>query len=235
MRFAYPKQTQFGRHVAKSKIYAMAKPSTRVQSLFKTQVKRITWQHKLATSTLNLPSSQAVPEIQVFHIQLNETKLDDQVLQTIDRAIPLPIVFEVEQAPGPKAQAAMVAAYKRPSEADSTKWVTSAHQWGPWHPIDTPRQTLPSALDLESLYTRLLEPLVTVQPRAELPPEPEPTQTAIADKFVLAEAIDKQTRLVTKLQAKVRNTKQFNKQVAVNAELRQAMNDLQAMQQAAQN
>lgn len=244
MRFAYPKQTEFGRVVPKTKIYQAAKANTRTQDLFVDQIKRLVWQNKLASETLNLPASAAVPEVQVFRVELHGKAVSEQVLATIDRAIPLPLIFEIVQVPDPNpdvgggGRVASVAAHKRPSEADGAKWVTSSYRWGPWVAGDIPRLPLPQALDLETLYARLLEPLVAAslgddQPASTAPSNSDTPPVPIAEQIAAAEAVERQQKLVARLAAKVRNTKQFNKQVAANAELRQALNELEALKQAA--
>jgi Domain of unknown function (DUF4391) len=48
----------------------------RVKKLFVQQVEQIVWQFKLAPETINLPARPAVPEIQVFAIQLKTPELN---------------------------------------------------------------------------------------------------------------------------------------------------------------
>jgi len=55
----------------------------------------------------------------VFRIVQRLPTLDREVLRAIDRAIPFPLVFELTH----EDQVQLVAAYKRPSEADATRWV----------------------------------------------------------------------------------------------------------------
>ena len=117
--FDYPKSAAFGRVLPKNKIYEHGSPSTAVKDLFVRQVERIIWQYKLAPETINLSSTRAVPEIQIFRIDLRTGELKQDVLYCIDRAINFPIIFELHY----EEQIKSIAAYKRPSEADSSKWV----------------------------------------------------------------------------------------------------------------
>ena len=231
MRFAYPPQTAFGRVIPKAKIYAAAKASAKTQALFVAQVTRLVWQNKLATETLNLPATNAVPEVQVLRLEMRGPRLDDQVLATIDKAIPLPLIFEVVRAADPahpSETVATMAAHKRPNAADPAKWVTSAYLWGPWEEASAARLPLPQALDLEVLYTRLLRPLLA-HSMGEAVDDRALHDAPLADQIAAAEAIEKQRKRIVRLRAKVRTTRQFNKQVAINADLRQALKDLKML------
>ena len=105
---------------------------------------------------MNLAATKAVSEIQVFGIGLRNGKLDEDVLRAIDRAIPFPLIFELSWSGKRKA----VAAFKRPSDADSTKWVVSAYFATDWASDDAPRRPLPVALNLGGLYDGLLTALM---------------------------------------------------------------------------
>ena len=85
--FDYPKAAAFGRVVPKSRIYEHAGASTALRDLFVTQVDQIVWKYKLAPETTNLAATKAVSEIQVFGISMRSSKLDEDVLRAIDRAI----------------------------------------------------------------------------------------------------------------------------------------------------
>ena len=91
--FAWPPQAAVARPVAKTKIYAHAKPRAAVRALFARQVESITWAYKLAPETINLLATPGVPEIEVFEIALKLPDIDHGVLRCIDKAIPRPIVF----------------------------------------------------------------------------------------------------------------------------------------------
>jgi hypothetical protein len=96
------------------------------------------------------------------------------VLRAIDRAIPLPIVFQLHHG----QRTRMVAAYKRPSAAEAGKWVIDSYFAGAWQPADAARVPLPIALDLHSLYEQLLRSLL---PQAARPGESLPEQAGTTD------------------------------------------------------
>ena len=218
--FDYPKAAAFGRVVPKNRIYEHAGASTALRDLFVTQVDQIIWKYKLAPETTNLAATKAVSEIQVFGITLRTGTVDDDVLRAIDRAIPFPLIFELSWSGKRKA----VAAFKRPSEADATKWVASAYFATDWAPDDAPRLPLPVALNLGGLYDTLITALMP-EVAAEADHASEDIQTRVARM----EAIRAKTREVERIKARLAREKQFNKRVAINAELRAARQELERL------
>ena len=213
MLFAYPKSAQFGRVIPKSKIYEHAGANTALKELFVAQVDQIVWKYKLAPETTNLPAAKSITEIQVFAISLKLATLHSDVLRAIDRAIPFPLIFEV--AHGSRSQT--IAAFKRPSGSDSAKWVVSDYFKSEWTPSDTPRVPLPVALDLASLYDKVLTALMPVQPLVE-----ENIQARV-DRM---EAIKSKELEVGRIKGQLAREKQYNKKVSINAALRLAKQEL---------
>ena len=214
--FDYPKAAAFGRVVPKTRIYEHAGANTALKDLFVTQVDQIVWKFKLAPETINLAATRAVSEIQVFGVSLRTNKLDDEVLRAIDRAIPFPLIFELTRSNKRKA----VAAFKRPSEADAAKWVVSEYFATDWAPDDASRQPLPVALNLGGLYGAILTAMMPVAKAAD-----EDIQTRVARM----EAIRAKTREVDRIKTRLAREKQFNKRVAINAELRAARQELERL------
>lgn len=211
--FDYPKSAAFGRVVPKNKIYEHAGASTALKDLFVREVDQIVWRFKLAPETTNLDATAAVSEVQVFGISLKTGHLDEAVLRAIDKAIPFPLIFELTWRGKRKA----TAAFKRPSEADGSKWVFSEYFATDWVPEDAPREPLPVALNLGALYDRLLTAMMPTSAQIS-----EDIQTRV-DRM---EAIRAKTREMERIKARLSREKQFNKRVAMNAELRAAKQEL---------
>lgn len=213
MLFAYPKSAQFGRVIPKSKIYEHAGVNTALKDLFVAQVDQIVWKYKLAPETINLPAAKFITEIQVFTISLKLATLHIDVLRAIDRAIPFQLIFEVSY--GSRSQT--IAAFKRPSEVDGSKWVVSDYFKSEWTASDTSRTPLPVALDLASLYDKVVTDLMPVQPLVE-----ENIQARV-DRI---EAIKSKELAVARFKGQLTREKQYNKQVSINAALRLAKQEL---------
>jgi hypothetical protein len=214
--FDYPKGAAFGRVLPKNKIYEHADASTALKELFIRQVDQIIWKYKLAPETINLSAAKSVTEIQVFGISLKIGKLDDDVLRAIDQAIPFPLIFELTYSGRRK----VMAAYKRPSEADGAKWVISDYFSTEWQAEDAPRAPLPVALDLGVLYDKLLTAMI---PGAAAAGE---NIQARVERF---EAIRAKTREIERVEMRLAREKQFNRRVAINGELRAIKQELERL------
>ena len=205
--FAWPSQAAVGRPVAKSKIYAHAKPTAALRALFVAQVDSITWAYKLAPETINLPAKPAVPEIEVFEVALKLPDVSHSVLRCIDKAMPRPILFNLRF----EGRTQPIAAYKRPSDAASDQWVLGDYHAAPWQKEDSPRPGLPVALDLQSLYEQLL--------RQHLGAPNRPGET-LRDQLDRLSLILVKQAAAAKLESRLAQEKQFNRKVEINAQLR---------------
>lgn len=234
--YDWPRAAAFGRVIPKSKIYEHAGANTALKDIFVREVDQIVWSHKLAPETVNLAATKQVAEIQVFRIVARTPALDRDVLRAIDKAISFPLIFEVAHG----GRVKLAATYKRPSEADSARWVVGDYFEGDWQPEDAPRASLPVALNMGALYERLLEPLVAGQAVRLVSGIGEAPQTAFAaveagkptsleERIAQAEAIQHQAREVERVKARLAREKQFNKRVVINAELRAAKQELERL------
>lgn len=212
----YPSQAAFGRTLPKSKLYAHSHAGSRLKTLFVQQVEQIVWQFKLAPETINLPARPAVPEIQVFGIQLKTPELNFDVLRAIDQAVLFPIVFELTYA----GRAQVVACHKRPSEADPSRWVLSDYFASGWLADNAERGAMPMALHLGGLYEQLL--------RALLPLPARPYET-LTEHVARLDALAAKQREADKASARLDKERQFNRKVAINGDLRRLQSELDAL------
>lgn len=238
--YAWPPAAAFGRVIPKAKLYEHASANRALKEGFVREVEQILWSHKLAPETINLAATEAVTEIQVFRIVQKTAVLDRELLRAIDKAIPFPLLFELIHGDRIK----LAAAWKRRSDADRTRWVIGDYFETEWLPEETHREPLPVATTLGVLYEALLSPLVERQVSGagsaaatgvrEAPPsyaqlnkraEAVPLEARIAQ----AEAVKAKTREVERIKARLAREKQFNKRVAINAELRAAKQELKAL------
>ena len=129
-----------------------------VRERFVSEVQEINWAYKLAASTINLPATDAVPEIQIFQILAKGEDVSEPVLAAIDKSIPFPIIFEISRSRDgdPDGTVRMVAAQKqigtgspRTSAYYSTVWLSSDAQRQPFFTMDLlqdPRTILEAGL-----------------------------------------------------------------------------------------
>jgi len=212
----YPKQATFGRVLPKNKIYEHSGANTRLKDLFVEQVEQIVWQYKLAPETINLPAKPGVPEIQVFRIVLKTGELSIDVLKCIDSAVHFPIVFELEH----ENKIKVMAAHKRASEADASKWVVSDYFSTGWMQANGKRHDMPVVLDLAGLYETVLQRLIPLAPRAH------EDFTTLVERL---EVVKAKLREIEKVNAKLAKEKQFNRKVEINATLRQLHTEIKEL------
>ena len=212
----YPPQAAFGRTLPKSKLYTHSHAGTRLKNLFVQQVEQIVWQFKLAPETINLPARPAVPEIQVFGIQLKTADLSFDVLRAIDQAVQFPIIFELALA----GRTQVVACHKRPNESDASRWVLSDYFATGWLADNAERSAMPVALHLGSLYEQLLRALLL------LPARPHET---LAEQVARLGSLAAKEREADKTAARLDKEEQFNRKLTINADLRRLHSELDAL------
>lgn len=208
MLFAFPPNAAFNRVVPKTKFYEHAKPSASLKAKFVSEITQIVWSYKLAPETINLPASDGVHELQVFTVHLKADAIDEGVLRAIDRAIPSQILFEVHR----EKDAKTIAAFKRPSESDSSNWVVGEYFDTTWVAKDSERSKLPMALSMGSLYEQLLK---------GLSPVPCRTGESLGELFERVANIQSKRNESKRIAAKLKLEKQFNRRVELNSRIRQ--------------
>ena len=123
-----PKSTVFGKRIPKQKFCDNLTVSAQLKRVFIEQINLITWQYKIAPTTINISEGKSVKEIEVITIRLNQRELDKRVLPLIDKEIPYHILFllefngEVQAWIGYKEEAKM-SAFK-PGTYYHTDWLT---------------------------------------------------------------------------------------------------------------
>jgi hypothetical protein len=213
--FAYPAAARFDRVMPKNKIFAHAKPPRRLQKRFADEVAQIVWSYKLSPDTIRLPARNGVDEVQVFTITLKpgaasadpDASPPEDLLRCIDKAVPSPLIFEVAT----DARVRVVAAYKRQSDADPSKWVLGEYHASPSLPLNAPRSPLPVALDLAALYAAIIRTLLP------LPARPGEPLRDHADRAAAAKTLERECRT---LEARLAREPQFNRKVELNAQAR---------------
>ena len=215
--FAWPHATLVDRVVPKTKILENATLSGRLKTLLTEQIREIRWLAKLAPETLKLPATPQVGEIAVFRIALKGDDLDEALLDILDKAMAPPILFILQRPDGMEAHSA---AFKRPSEADISQWVTGQRHATPFRATGPEAPPLPAAIDLGHLYSALLAPLLPLQARKG---ESLTVQVARCERFLILR------KKLEQLTAKMHREKQFNRRIVINQELKPLEAELRAL------
>jgi hypothetical protein len=227
--FLYPEHAKVERVLPKNKIYGYAQPTRGIRQRFVSEVDEIVWRYKLAPKTLRLPARSGVEEIQIFQITLKTGVLREDVLRTIDRAIPSLLFFELTF----QGQIRFAAAYKRLSEGSSSQPVVDACYYEtPWQDVSGPQapvpQPLPVALDMGGLYEQMLRQHMLASPLG-LASRPGETLPETVER---GNQIRAKRRECEKLEVKLRKEIQFNRKIEINGALRQCRAELDELERA---
>jgi len=215
--YRWPSNAKFDRVVPKVKFYEHAHVATAVRSRFVDEVEGISWAYKLAESTIHLKGTTSVPEVQIFKIHAKAENVSDIVLTAIDKAVITPIIFEVTRENGASQQTRMVAA---PKQRTTGAAKLGAYLTTSWQDAGTQRSPLPTAIDLPTLYTALLEPLL---PMAARPGED------LVDVASRLQAVRQLEREIGALERRIRNEPQLNRKVELHRTLRTKQASLAAL------
>ncbi len=216
--YNFPSQAAFGKVIPKSRIYEHTSPSARLKGLFVKEIEKIKWSYKLAPETINLPERNGIREIQVLTLSLKTGTLHHELLQVIDRAIPTPILFHLSF----QSQSRYVAAYKRPSEADSSKTVISGYSETDWIDDSADRADLPVAIDMAGLYRELLENVISLSTRHG---------ESLSDFVARAERLHAMRREADRLSKRIEQEKQFNRKVELNRRFKKIRKEMETINQ----
>ena len=203
----WPGTANVGRVIPKERLYVEASAGAALKQRFVDEVQRVRWAYKLGEESLRLAPGETVTEIQVFVVDLKGSTLDTSVLVSIDKAIPSQIIFELRRDDGLWTEQAMAASYKR---AGGRTKGTDYFRTG-WIGSDRPRIPLPTALDMDGLYSQLLGRLL---------PHPLRPSEELLDALDRMGRIRRLTREISTLERHMRTEVQFKRKVELRNELR---------------
>ena len=215
-RYNFPETAAFGRILAKNKIYEHAKPNHKIKDLFIREIEKIIWAYKLSPTTTNLPAGDGVQEIQIFNIALKNGVLSHNVLQTIDRAIPSPILFELKY----KGKIKYTAAYKKSHETGKNKEMGSSYFQSDWIREDSPISELPVVLNMGALYRAFFKAII---------PIPFRKGETLAELILRVDQLQIKERDTDRLKNRIRKEKQFNRRVELNRLLNELKDEIEVL------
>jgi 23S rRNA maturation mini-RNase III len=209
---ALPKSTVFNRKIPKQKFYDNLPVTPELKRIFIEQISAIYWRNKIAPSTVNIAAGQAVTEIEVIEIHLNQLSLDKRVLHLIDKEIPYHILFLLIYQE--RAQAWI--SYKEQSQTG--KFKLNAYYHTQWQTMDKLPLKL-EGLNMDAVYENFVRQIAGER----LQDQPGDLKEAVARD----EQRQKLQREIAALENKIRREKQFNIQVALNSELKRLRKELE--------
>ncbi len=212
---AFPKSTLLDRSIPKQKFYLNLKASSSLERLFIDEVKSIRWMYKLAPDTFNIREGETVKEIEVLELSLKGSTISQEIVEAIDREIPYHLVFVMRYLD--KGQ--IWISYKQDSKKKAGTFKVERYYTTDWIPYDD--LTLPfDGLTMDRLYESFLLQVAGDRLQREAGDD---IQEAV-EKDIQREKLE---RRIQKLENKIRNERQFNRQVGLMAELREAQAQLE--------
>lgn len=205
----FPRTTEFNKRIPKQKFYENLTISPVLRRVFIDQIRMVYWKNKLATSTLNIAAGEAVTEIEVFEVRLNEPLLDDAVLKQIDKEIPYHILFILTR--DGKAQAWI--GYKEAAASGSNAFKVGRYYHTDWMPEDELRLSI-NGLNMDAVYESLVRQIAG----GNLQTDSGESLKESVERDEKKKQLEKQ---IAVLESKVRKEKQLNRRMEMNAELKQ--------------
>ena len=202
----FPTSPHVNRLVPKTAFYKHLEINTRLKTRFVEDVERIQWLYKLTPSTMNVDEGKAVHEIVVFMVTLKVEDTPDDVFLAIDRQMPRHVVFVLQYV----NRGRLLLNYKEWADADKTLFNILKTFRTEWMPLaEVKLELIGSSLD--NIYEIFVGQISGFG-----------TTNAAETKQILAlqDEIARKRRTAEALQKRVRNEKQFAKQMELNSEAR---------------
>ena len=211
----FPVSTEFNKRIPKQKFYENLDVSPTLRRVFVDQIRIVYWRNKLAASTLNIAAGEAVTEIEVFEVRLNEPLLDEAVLKQIDKEIPYHLLF-ILTCDG-KAQAWI--GYKEAAASGSSAFKVNRYYHTDWMPEDELQLRI-DGLNMDAVYESLVRQIAGDKLQAD-------SGESLKESVERDEKIKNLKKQIEVIQGKIRKEKQLNVQMKLNGELKKLKKELE--------
>ena len=213
--FGLPEKTYFGKIVPKNKFYDKLSIDRKLERSFIDQIASIRWVHKLSADLLNVEKGSITEEVEVFQIKLKTSELDLNILRQMDRQMHYHLIFILEF----EEQYQLWTGYKEESTSSAFKVGNYYHtDW-----VTEERFSLRiDGLNMDTIYENLVRQIAgdtLAQENGE----------SLKDTVERQAAREKLEKEIEKLRAKIRREKQFNRQVKLNAQLKELKRKLETL------
>lgn len=229
-----PSSTFVGKVVPKEKFYSKCAVNTATKNLFVKYVEQIVWQNKLTAQTMAAEKGLLVNEIDVFEVKMKSFESPRKLFEFIDQNLHHHNVFVLTY----DDKAKLFVNFKE-KEKDET--FLEAFET-PWKPADEPIFNL-SGSNMDEIYesiVRSADPSNAVaslsslslpkgeaiyktrdfSPLVALGSKEQQSKTSLKDYIIQSKQNAKIKAQIEKLEKKLANEKQFNRQVEIRAEIR---------------
>ncbi|MBR2094306.1 MAG: DUF4391 domain-containing protein [Fibrobacter sp.] len=212
-----PSSTFVGKVVPKEKFYSKCAVNTATKNLFVKYVEQIVWQNKLTAQTMAAEKGLLVNEIDVFEVKMKSFDCPRKLFEFIDQNLHHHNIFVLTY----DDKAKLFVNFKE-KENDET-FLESFET--PWKPADEPVFNL-SGSNMDEIYESIVRSADSSNAVASLSslslPKGDAKQSkpSLKDYIVQSKQNAKIKAQIEKLEKKLANEKQFNRQVKIRAEIK---------------
>jgi hypothetical protein len=206
----FPKSTVFNKRIPKQKFYEKLSVSSHLEQQFVKEIDSIYWKNKLSPETLNTSVGAHVTEIEIFELTLKEQNISKTIIETIDREIPYHLVFVLRFMD----LAQIWISYKENSKNREDKFKVDSYYRTDWVKYEDLSLEI-EGLDLDKMYENFMLQVSNGKLRLE-------NGSDIKEAVSKAKEQEKLEVYIKNLEIKIKNEKQFNRQIKLMSELRKA-------------
>lgn len=212
-----PSSTFVGKVVPKEKFYSKCAVNTATKNLFVKYVEQIVWQNKLTAQTMAAEKGLLVNEIDVFEIKMKSFECPRKLFEFIDQNLHHHNIFVLTY--DDKAKLFVNFKEKEKDESFLESFETL------WKSADEPVFNL-SGSNMDEIYESIVRSADSSNAVASLSSlslpkgEAEQSKPSLKDYIIQNKQNAKIKAQIEKLEKKLANEKQFNRQVEIRAEIR---------------
>ena len=203
----FPTSTIVAKNVPKNAFYKRAKAqrTTALRTFLTEAFTHILWLYKLYPSTLNIADGQQVHEIDVFYYKMSTTHIDERLLSELDMLLPRHTLYIMDR--DGRTDLMMF-----PKTINAQGHIVQNGKMEAWTNVDLSATPLTiTGHDMDMLYGDFLGKLSHLNTRTEA------EYAKAAEQRQQQELLKRQ---YAALQKKIKNEKQFSRQLEMNRELK---------------
>ncbi len=203
-----PQSTTYGKRMPKEKFYSHLALSPAVKRSFVDDVDYFVWQNKLSPSTINIAEGERVKEIAIFNVYLKGESYAPEVFEVIDRNVPVYVLYVLHY----DGKVQLLASYKEPNASRHGSFKIITTFVSDWLNKDDVTLQL-EGLNLDAVYENFVRQVAGAKLQ-------ESSSDSIVEDIAEQQRKAKIERQIAQLQTKKRKETQFNKQIAISAEIK---------------
>ena len=203
-----PSSTFVGKVVPKEKFYSKCAVNTATKNLFVKYVEQIVWQNKLTAQTMAAEKGLLVNEIDVFEVKMKSFDCPRKLFEFIDQNLHHHNIFVLTY----DDKAKLFVNFK---EREKDKSFLESFET-PWKPADEPVFNLFGS-NMDEIYESIVR---SAAPDNVIASEAKQSRPSLKDYIIQNKQNAKIKAQIEKLEKKLANEKQFNRQVEIRAEIR---------------